>query len=95
MITIIAKSIVNQGKLEEFMALTKEMIKESRKEDGCLSYDLYQDVHNDHILTLIEEWENMEAIQRHNESEHFNRILPQMKALRSLSSEVNLYHPVP
>jgi len=94
MITIVAKSIVKEGKLEEFKVLTKEMIEKSRKEEGCLSYNLYHDVHNDHILTFIEDWKDMETIDLHNASEHFTRIVPQMKALREPGSEVNLYQSI-
>lgn len=94
MITIVAKSIVKKGKLEAFKKLTDEMIKESRKEKGCISYCLYQDITNDHILTFIEEWEDMEAVERHNASEHFNKIVPKMKELREPSSEVTLYKKI-
>jgi quinol monooxygenase YgiN len=91
MITIIAKSVLKDGKVEDFKAITRELIEESRKEDGCLSYNLYQDVKNHKILTFIEEWENLEAIERHNASAHFTRIVPQLSELREGPSEVNLY----
>ena len=91
MITIVAKSVLKEGKVEDFKVITRELIEASRKEAGCISYNLYQDVENHKILTFIEEWENLEAIERHNASEHFNRIVPQMSELREGPSEVNLY----
>ncbi|MDW7671841.1 MAG: putative quinol monooxygenase [Bacillota bacterium] len=91
MITIVAKSVLKEGKVEDFKVITRELIEESRKEAGCISYNLYQDVKNHKILTFIEEWEDLEAIELHNVSEHFTRIVPQLSELREGPSEVNLY----
>jgi quinol monooxygenase YgiN len=94
MITIIAKSIIKEGKVEEFKALTKELIDESRKEAGCISYNLNQDLNNKNVLTFIEEWESKEAIEIHNSSRHFTTIVPKLGELREKATEVNLYERV-
>ncbi|SDY29003.1 Quinol monooxygenase YgiN [Tindallia californiensis] len=91
MVVIVAKSIVKQGKLEAFKALAQEMVEKSREEEGCITYQLYQDIHNDHVMTFIEEWENMKAVEAHQKTEHFERNVPKMKALRHPSSEMTLY----
>ena len=91
MITIVAKSIIKQGRIDEYKLLTKKLISESRKEVGCISYNLYQDTKNCNILTFIEEWENEEAIKIHNNSEHFTSIVPKFADLRDSKSEVNIY----
>ncbi|SFH56260.1 Quinol monooxygenase YgiN [Tindallia magadiensis] len=91
MITIVAKSIVKEGKLETFKALAQEMVEKSRKEKGCITYQLYQDIHNDHVMTFIEEWEDMESVEAHQKTEHFEKNVPKMKALRHPSSEMTLY----
>ena len=56
-----------------------------------ITINLYQDVNNTNILTFIEEWKSMEAIEKHNASEHFKKIVPQMNELSEPSTEVNLY----
>lgn len=94
MITIIAKSIIKEGKIEEFKALTKELIEESRKELGCISYNLNQDLNNKNVLTFIEEWESKEAIEIHNNSVHFTTIVPKLGELREKATEVNLYERI-
>lgn len=93
MIIIVAKSVVKEGKVQEFKNLAKELVKESRKEPGCISYDLNQDLNNKNILTFIEVWESKEAIELHNNSDHFTSIVPKLGELRA-SSEVNLYERV-
>ena len=91
MITIVAKSVVLEGKAEEFKATARELITESQKEAGCLSYDLYQEVNQPNVLTFIEEWIDSEAIEKHNASTHFTQIVPKLAALREGPAEVHLY----
>lgn len=90
MIIIVAKSVIKEGKTEEFKALVKELIEESRKELGCISYNLNEDINNKNVLTFIEEWKDKESIELHNNSTHFTTIVPKLGELRE-QSEVNLY----
>jgi quinol monooxygenase YgiN len=91
MITIVAKNLIKQGKTEEFKVLAEKLINESRKERGCIAYNLYEDSSNCNILTFIEVWENSEAIKLHNSSEHFTSIVPKFGELKDGQSEINLY----
>lgn len=94
MITIIAKSIVKEGMKDKFLEKATELIKSSRAEKGCISYNLYEDINDSKIMTFIEEWIDENAIQIHNNSEHFTRIVPELAKLREGKPELNLYKPV-
>ena len=91
MITIVAKSIIKPGKKEDFKVLTEMLIRESRKEKGCISYNLYEDINHPNTLIFIEEWRNEEAIKLHNESKHFTGIVPKFSELREGKPEINWY----
>lgn len=91
MIKVVAKNIVKKDKVEEFIAITKELVEESRKEGGCIAYNLYQDINNSNILTFIEEWKDLKSVRLHNESNHFTTIIPKISDLLEVESEVNLY----
>lgn len=91
MITIVAKRIVKADKIAEFIAMVEPLINESRKENGCISYSLFQDINNANILTFIEEWESEEAIKLHNSSTHFTTIVPKLADYREAPPEVTLY----
>jgi quinol monooxygenase YgiN len=91
MITIVAKNLIKQGKVQEFKILAEKLINESRKESGNIAYNLYEDSNNSNILTFIEEWESEEAIKLHNNSKHFTSIVPKFSDLKEKQSEVNLY----
>jgi len=90
MITIVAKNIIKQGMTKKFKAAVKPLIEASQKEGGCISYNLYEDVSDPSVLTFIEQWEDQEAIDRHNNSAHFTQIVPTLSAFRT-ESEVRLY----
>ncbi|AYD40902.1 antibiotic biosynthesis monooxygenase [Clostridium fermenticellae] len=91
MIRIISKNQIKPNKKDEFIKLTNELIEKSRKEDGCIAYNLFEDINNPFILTFVEDWENQESINNHNNSEHFKRIVPQFQKFRSSEKEFNLY----
>ena len=76
MIHILASFKVKNDKLSDFISLCNELIEESHKEKGCISYHLQQNTERENHLVFIEEWESNEAIKQHNASRHFTRIVP-------------------
>ena len=75
MIHILASFKVKNDKLSDFIKLCNELIEESRKEEGCVSYHLQQNTERENYLVFVEEWKSNEAIEKHNSSEHFTRIV--------------------
>lgn len=94
MIRIVAQSVIKDDKKEAFIQLAKELIEKSREEKGCISYGLFQDINNPSIITFIEDWEDQNAINLHNNSEHFKRIVPLLAEFRESKGDVNLYKEV-
>ncbi|MFL0198484.1 putative quinol monooxygenase [Clostridium sp. WILCCON 0269] len=94
MIKIVASSIIKEGQKEKYLQLTKELIEKSRQEVGCISYGLFQDINDDSILAFIEEWQDAEAVQQHNNSEHFKRIVPVLAELLIGTGEINIYKEI-
>ncbi len=90
MIKIVAKGIFYENKVDEALKLYEELVIKSQKENGCISYNLFRDVDDKTILTMIEEWESREAHNMHKNTEHFMRIVPLVSNLRK-SSELNIY----
>lgn len=94
MIKIVAVNILKEGKKQEFIKTAQELIKKSREEKGNISYSLFEDIQNQNVLTFIEEWESMDAIAFHNNTEHFKRIVPMLAEFREEPSKVTLYKEV-
>jgi quinol monooxygenase YgiN len=48
----------------------ESFVEPTRKEAGCLRYDLFQDVSDSLKFTFIEEWESPAALEAHGKSAH-------------------------
>ena len=92
MITVVAKSIVKDGKKNEYLKLVGELIAKSQKEDGCIAYNIYEERKNPNILTFIEHWRDKDALTAHGQSEHFTAIFPQLQPLQEKETEIILYN---
>lgn len=94
MLTVVAKAIVKSDKVEEFKNYADEIIRETRKEEGNISYNLYEDSKESNILTFIEVWRSEEDLQKHFNSKHFTEILPKMGTLQEKDTEINIYKEI-
>ncbi|MBC2724673.1 putative quinol monooxygenase [Desulfosporosinus sp.] len=90
MIKVIAKLTIKEDRVEEFKTLVPGLVEETRKEEGCLSYQLFQDLKNKKVLTFIEDWESMEALQRHMKSKHFQEAMPKIAELQEKEMELSV-----
>jgi len=63
------------GKQTEMMQTLLSMIEPAAKEKGCLSYDAFCYLEDNHVFSLIEEWETREDLDRHIRSERFSVLL--------------------
>ncbi len=92
-IKIVAKSFIKADKVEKYIALAKKLVQETVQNDaGCTHYELFQDLSNRQILTMIEEWEDQDALDRHTSAKHFKEFVPLFKDLvEKQPGEINLY----
>lgn len=72
---IVAVIEVKEVYKDELMNVFKETVDATRKEEGSISYELFEDVKNPLKFTFIEHWASKEAIEEHNASAHFQRFV--------------------
>ncbi len=73
MIIVIALIRVKEGKAPEFTKIFKDYASNVRKERGCIEYFPAVDVKtqlppqslDENVVTIIEKWESLEALQDH------------------------------
>lgn len=82
MIRIIAKSTVGTDKMQDFLRIAEELIIETIKEDGCISYELCQDNNDEHVFYFIEFWKNSNYFRTHMNSSHFKKLFPLIESIR-------------
>lgn len=73
--------IEDEEKRERVIKIVKELVVFSLRDKGCIDYDLYCSHTNDDRLMIIETWESREALKAHSETDHFKRLVPEMKKL--------------
>ncbi|MBQ9661874.1 MAG: antibiotic biosynthesis monooxygenase [Oscillospiraceae bacterium] len=94
MIKIIAKRLVREECLEDYIRLTEELVAASQAEPGCVTYTLNRCTENPRLFSFIEIWKDQAAIDAHNASEHFTRIVPQLGKLLEINYPVEHYTEV-
>jgi quinol monooxygenase YgiN len=63
---------------ERALELARRMIEATRSETGCISYDFYVGLSDPNTLMLFQEWENMEALMGHFQTDHMEEFLREL-----------------
>lgn len=70
---IIAEINLTPGSAKAMRPIFEKVIAGSQAEEGCIYYDLHKNIADttDTQYVMIEVWKDQEAIDAHNESQHF------------------------
>lgn len=88
MIHVIATIELHEGKRDEYLTEVRDVVPKVRDEDGCLSYGPTLDVETniaaqgpvrENIVTMVESWEDLEALEQHLIAPHMNEYRVRVK----------------
>lgn len=79
MILVIAKFEAKPGERENVLAAAAPCIEATRREEGCLAYDLLSMADDELAFTFVEKWTSKEALARHQQTEHI-RVFKERRA---------------
>lgn len=65
--------------IEEFKALIKTTIEDTKKEKGCLMYEAFQTKNNPVEFIVFDSWEDEATLNAHYESEHYLHFINNFK----------------
>lgn len=95
MIQVVAKHFVKPDRIDKYIETASELIAKTRQLDaGCIRYGLFQDLKDPGILTIIEEWESRDVLDRHMAAPHFKELVQKLGEFCEKPGEINLYRPV-
>ena len=83
---IIVKFEVIESQINLFENEVVKILKSTREEQGCILYELHQDLENPYVFMFYEIWETTEAWEKHDTMpyiEAFKKIIP--KTVKNLS----------
>ncbi|MCM1291786.1 MAG: antibiotic biosynthesis monooxygenase [Prevotella sp.] len=85
---------VNSEKREEVLAAAKRLTKASLKQDGCISYDIFESATRNDVLMICETWLDKETLDAHSVSEVFKEEVGKMRSMAEMKLEIfNKYSP--
>ncbi|MDR3222571.1 MAG: antibiotic biosynthesis monooxygenase [Methanobrevibacter sp.] len=71
MIIVFATVTLKTGKNQELINVSKDLIKNTRLEEGCIDYNLYDDCESQDLFVFVEKWKDEKALNEHMETAHF------------------------
>ena len=81
MLVIAGRIVIDPGNRDRAVAAALEMMQETRKERGCLSYVLSADLVDPASFRIFEEWESSQALAAHFDSAHMARFRAVVRSL--------------
>ncbi|MFK8793182.1 putative quinol monooxygenase [Planococcus plakortidis] len=91
MMIIHAHLQVKPDQKQAFLNESKILIDASRQERGNVLYDLMKSVEKDGHFTMVEVWEDAQAIEAHNASKHFTAFSKKAAGFMSAPMELKVY----
>ena len=95
MIIIHAGFQVKADQENEFLKEVQSLVEASRAEEGNISYDLLKDSEKAGSYTMVELWKDMDAVQAHNQAEHFTNFMTKAPQFMAAPADVKLFNGEP
>lgn len=93
-VTVIATLHARPGQEAALEARMRSMIEATRREAGCIRYDMHRAADDAASLIMVEYWASAEALQAHDDSAHMAALVADLPALVDRPVEVRKLAPV-
>lgn len=70
MIYVVATITLKPGSRDNLLEPARACIEETRREKGCISYDLLGSITDDDTMVFVERWETREDLTAHSKQPH-------------------------
>ena len=90
-IRIIARFTARPDSIDALRTLLLGMLEPTRKEAGCVRYELLANIANPAEFTFVEEWADQAAIDAHMATAHLKGLVANTQALLAEPLDVRLY----
>jgi quinol monooxygenase YgiN len=94
-ITVIATFQARPGKETELRDALLKLIVPTRKEEGCINYDLHQAADDPAKFLFHENWTNRAALDAHMKSMHVQELIPRVGELCMEFPQIRTWEKLP
>jgi len=93
-ITVIATFQARPGKESDLRTVLISLLTLTRKETGCVSYDLHQSPEEPAKFLFYENWTSKAALDAHLQSAHVKALLPRLDDLCTAFPEIKVWEKI-
>ena len=90
-ISVVVEEKIKEGEIGAFVEYMREMMRLTKEEDGCISYDLYESVDGSGEVVMVEIWESKEKLDKHMETDHFKKFLPGGEIYKDAPGHIRIF----
>jgi quinol monooxygenase YgiN len=90
-IRVVARVVALPDKVEQVKSVLIGLIEPTRKEDGCIVYELLQNQDDPTDFTFVEEWESQSLLDAHLDSLHIAAADSQLDGLVATEPDIRIY----
>jgi quinol monooxygenase YgiN len=94
MIVLIANLNIAEGKGNDVIEAFRKVVPKIRQDPGTVAYNILQAADDSDKITVLEKYENREALQYHGQTEHFREFGRSTRDLFAGRAEITLYEEV-
>lgn len=76
-----------EGRYEEALDAVLALVAASQKEEGCVSYDVFESGTRADVFMICETWASQEALDAHKQTAHFIQYVAQLEECGALKLE--------
>lgn len=88
---VVARLTAFPDKVEQLKSLLLSVIEPTRRESGCITYELLQNQADPTDFTFVEEWESETLLDTHLASTHIQAALPKLEGLAIAPPDIRRY----
>lgn len=93
-LTVVARIRAQPGRTDEVREALLGLVWPTRKEAGCINYDLHQSQEDPTLFLFYENWESPEALDAHGRSAHIQAFRARSGELLAAPVLLELFTPV-
>jgi quinol monooxygenase YgiN len=93
-LTVIATFQARPGKEADLRAALVGLLEPTRKEEGCINYDLHISPENPAKFLFHENWASKAALDAHLQSAHVKALLPRVNELCMAFPEITTWEKI-
>lgn len=90
-VRVVARLIARADGVEEVRAALIALVAPSRRESGCISYELFQNRAVETDFTVLEQWETDAALDAHLETAHFREAASKLQGILACEPDIRRY----